>query len=170
MRKVIGLLVLVGLLSFVPVKSYSADLKIGYIDIFEIFNEYDKTKEYDKSLEKRKDGIEGKLKDKKEIIESLQNKMTLLKEGEKAKEEEEMNKEMQDFNELQRKAYTDIKKERDEKMKEIIADIDKIVKEYAKKNKYSLIFEKNSIHYGVDKMDLTDDILKIANKEYKKKK
>ena len=92
MRRIIGcLLVLTMMMSFSST-CFSQDLKIGYVDIFKVFNDYEKTKEYDINLEKRKEEAEKKLEEKKETIEKLQGKLDLLKEGEKAKEEEKLNK------------------------------------------------------------------------------
>ena len=73
---------------------FSKDLKIGYVDIFKVFNDYEKTKEYDEKLEAKKNTAEKELEKKKETIEKLQGKLDLLKEGEKAKEEEKLNKEL----------------------------------------------------------------------------
>ena len=170
MRRIIGcLLALTVMMSFSSV-CFSKDLKIGYVDIFKVFNDYEKTKEYDKKLEAKKDAAEKKLEKKKETIEKLQGKLDLLKEGEKAKEEEKLSKELKEYRDLEREAFTDIRKERDEKMKDIVEDIDRIVKDYAKKNGFDLIVNSNVVLYGAKAMDVTNEILKISNKKYRKKK
>lgn len=170
MRRVIGcLLVLTVMMSFSSV-CFSKDLKIGYVDILKVFNDYEKTKNYDKNLEKKKEEAEKKLEKKRGVIEKLQGKLGLLKEGEKAKEGEKLNKELKEYRDLEREAFTDIRKERDEKMKDIVEDIDAIVKDYAKKNGFELIVNSNAVLYGAKTMDITDEILKISNKKYKKKK
>ena len=147
---------------------FSKDLKIGYVDIFRVFNDYEKTKDYDKNLEKRKGDAEKKLEKKKETIEKLQGKLSLLKEDEKAKEEEKLNKELKEYRDLERGAFADIRKERDDKMKDIVEDIDVIVKDYAKKNGFDLVVNSNAVLYGAKAMDVTDEILNISNKKYKK--
>jgi len=149
---------------------FSKELKIGYVDIFKIFNEYEKTKDYDKKLEKEKEDIEKKLDVKKEEIKKSQDKLSLLKEGKKSKEEEKLKTKVTEYRELERKALTDIKKDRDEKMKEIIEDINKVVEEHAKKNKFNLIVNQNAILYGDKAMDITAEILKISNQKYSKGK
>ncbi len=169
MRRIIGcLLVLTVMMSFSST-CFSKDLKIGYVDIFKVFNDYEKTKEYDEKLEAKKNTAEKELEKKKETIEKLQGKLDLLKEGEKAKEEEKLNKELREYRNLERETFTDIKKERDEKMKDIVEDIDAIVKDYAKKNGFDLIVNSNTVLYGAKAMDVTDEILKISNNKYKKK-
>lgn len=168
MRKIAIFLTMAVLIGSFPFKSFAAEIKVGYVDIFEIFNEYEKTKEYDKNLEKRKKALEKKLEVKKSDIEKIQNKLSLLKEGEKGKEEGKIAKKIEEYRELEREAFTDIKKERDEKMKEIIEDINKVIRSYAKKNKFSLVINENSVLYGDKVMDITSEILRISNKKHGK--
>jgi len=167
-----GLVILLSLgvmLSFVC-SGFAQDLKIGYVDVFEVFNEYDKTKDYDATLEKKKEGIEKKLEAKKKDIEEMQSKLELLNEGEKEKETEKIMAEVKDYSAFERSAFMDIKKARDEKMQEIVEDIRKIIKEYAKKEKFNLIISENSVLYGDDMIiNISKNILTIANQQFKKK-
>jgi len=169
MKKSLVFLTALGLICCFSFSSFSQDIKIGYVDIFEIFNEYDKTKEYDEKLEKKKESLEKKLETKKSDIEKIQNKLTLLKEEERKKEEEKITKQIEEYRNLEREIFTDIKKERDEKMKEIVEDINKIIKDYARKNKFSLVINENTVLYGEKVMDITSEILRISNKTYSKK-
>jgi len=170
MKKIFGCLLILAVMMSLSSTCFAKDMKIGYVDIFKIFNDYEKTKEYDEKLEAKKNAAEKELEKKKEIIEKLQGKLDLLKEGEKVKEEERLSKEIKEYRDLEREALTDIKKERDEKMKDIVEDIDKIIKDYAKKNGFDIIINSSAVLYGVKAMDVTDEILKISNKKYKKKK
>lgn len=170
MRKIVGFLIVLIIMVSFSSTCFSKDLKIGYVDIFKVFNDYEKTKEYDEKLEVRKTAAEEKLEVKKEIIEKLQNKLGLLKDSQKVKEEAKLEKEINEYRDLEREVFTDIKKERDDKMKDIIEDINIIIKDYAKKNGFDLILNANTVLYGSKSMDITDQILKISNKNYKKKK
>lgn len=168
MKKYLVLLIAVGLCGSFLFTCLAGDLKIGYVDIFEVFNEYDKTKDYDKKLEKKKEKVEKDLNVKKEAIKKLQNKLSVVKKEDREKEEEKLNKEIQGYREAERKAMTDIKKERDKKMKNIIEDINKIIRDYAKKNGFSLIVNENAVLYGEKVMDITSEVLRISNQKYKK--
>jgi len=170
MKKVFRCLLVLTLMMSFSSTCFSKDLKIGYVDIFKVFNDYEKTKEYDEKLEAKKNAAEAKLEKKKGAIEKLQGKLDLIKKGERVKEEEKLNKELKEYRDLEREAFTDIRKERDEKMKDIVEDIDVIIKDYAKKNGFDLIVNSNVVLYGAKAMDITDEILKISNKKYKKKK
>lgn len=170
MKRIIGSLIVLMMMMSFSSTCLAKDLKIGYVDIFKVFNDYEKTKEYDQKLEVRKSAAEERLEVKKETIEKLQNKLDLLKDSEKAKEEANLEKEVNEYRDLEREIFTDIKKERDDKMKDIIEDINVIIKDYAKKNNFDLIVNANTVLYGSKAMDITDQILKVSNKNYKKKK
>lgn len=147
---------------------FAKEIKIGYVNFMQVYNEYQKTKDYDAKLEGKKAEVEKNLNAKKEKIEEMRNKLNILNEKEQAKEKEKVEKEIQDFRDLERKAFIDIKKERDEKMKEIFEDVSAVVEDYAKKKGYDLILDQPAILYGDKVMDVTTDILKAVNAKYKK--
>jgi outer membrane protein len=166
--KKIGLIVLaLGLL--IPMSAFSAELKIGYVDVLKVFNDYNKTKDYDKVLDEQRTEKEEGLEKKKEEIKAIQDKIELLKDEQKDEKREEITKAATEYREMERQSILDLKKQRDEKMKEIIDDINKVIEQYAKKNGYDIILNKGSVLSGAKGMDLTNEILKIVNKQYKKK-
>ena len=169
MKRVLSFLIVVSLFLSLPLVCFSEGLKIAYVDVFKIFNEYNKTKEYDDKLEEKRSAAEKELTARGEKIKSLRSKLEVLKEEKRKAEEGKLAEEIKSYKEIERKAFVDIKKERDEKMKEIIEDINKIIKEYAAKHKFYLVINENSILYGNSAMDITADILNLSNKQYKKK-
>ncbi|UCD15035.1 MAG: OmpH family outer membrane protein [Candidatus Omnitrophota bacterium] len=167
MKKILICLAVLGL--FMPFGAFSNnDVKIGYVNVFGVFDKYSKTKDYDKDLEKIKERKEESLDRKKDEIEKMQSKLNLLKPEEQEKKQKEVAEAIEDYRNLEREIYIDIKKDRDEKMKEILEDINLVVKDYAKKNKFDLIINENAVLYGTKVMDITSDILKIMNERYKK--
>jgi outer membrane protein len=167
-KKYIIFLISLGTLFSFSLNCFGKELKIGYVDIFKVFNEYEKTKDYDKMLEEKKEKEEKKLDKKKEEIEKLQDKLALLKKEEQDKQRVAIAQAVKEYRQLEREILTDLKKERDEKMKEIIDDINKVIKEYAKKEGFDLIINENAILYGEEVMDITSEILRIVNQRYKK--
>lgn len=148
--------------------SFAKDLKIGYLNFLEVFNEYKKTKDYDETLNKKAEVKEKELKDKESEIEKMQSKLNVLKDKDKEKEQQKVEKAAQEFIQLKRQSLIDLKKEKDEKMKEIIDDIDKSIKDYSKKNNFDLVVHGSAVLYGDSAMDITKDILKIINSPAKK--
>ncbi|MBN3040763.1 MAG: OmpH family outer membrane protein [Candidatus Omnitrophica bacterium] len=171
MKKLLKAIILTAFtFSLMNLPIFAEDLKIGFVDVLKVFNDYKKTADYDDKLEEEKEKVDSKLEEKKDNIEKMQKKLSLLKDAEKEKQDKEINEAVREYRELERKAYIDIKKERDEKMKEIFDDVTKIIEDYAKDKKYDLIIDKTAVHYGNQVMDLTSEILKIANNTYKKQK
>ncbi len=168
MRKFLSLLVVVSLLLTMPGVSFAKELKVGYVDIFEVFNEYKKTQEYDKALESEKGKEEKVLERKKSEIEKLQSKLSLLNEDQQLKERGKLEDAVRDYRETERSAFIDLRKQRDEKMKEIVEDIDAVIKEYAKKNGFDLIINENAILFGSNTYDITAQILKEVNSRYRR--
>ncbi|MFA5008723.1 MAG: OmpH family outer membrane protein [Candidatus Omnitrophota bacterium] len=148
--------------------SFAKDLKIGYLNFLEVFNEYKKTKDYDEVLNKKAGVKEKELKEKEAEVQKMQSKLNVFKDKEKEKEQQKVEKAAQEFIQLKRQTLIDLKKEKDEKMKEIIEDIDKSIKDYAKKNGFDLIVHGSAVLYGNSAMDITQDILKIVNGSAKK--
>ncbi|MDD5070460.1 MAG: OmpH family outer membrane protein [Candidatus Omnitrophica bacterium] len=146
---------------------FAKEMKVGVVDVFEVFNEYEKTKDYDKSLDEKRVKKESVLSEKKAEIEKLQSKMSVLNEEEKQKQSEQLMSAVRDYKNLEREAFIDLKKERDEKMKEIVEDINDLVKDYAKKNEFSLIINENAVLYNDASYDITAEILKLMNKTKK---
>ncbi|MDD4182590.1 MAG: OmpH family outer membrane protein [Candidatus Omnitrophica bacterium] len=148
--------------------SFAKDLKIGYLNFLEVFNEYKKTKDYDETLNKKAEVKEKELKVKESEIEKMQSKLNVLKDKEKEKQQKDVEKAAQEFIQLKRQSLIDLKKEKDERMKEIIEDIDKAIKDYSKKNNFDLVIHGSAVLYGDNAMDITQDILKIVNGSAKK--
>ncbi|MCF7871136.1 MAG: OmpH family outer membrane protein [Candidatus Omnitrophica bacterium] len=167
MRKFLGIfLVAMAAFSF-SICGFAENLKIGYVDTIEVFNEYQRTKDQDQQLEKKKEIIQEKLDTKEKEIEKIQSRLEVLKEDQKEKEREKLQTKMQEYRELRQKEFTDIKKERDEMMKKIVDDIDQVIKGYGKENKYDFILNGNSVLYGTKANNLTSKVIKIINKNYK---
>ena len=169
MRRVIVCLLVFALVGSVSFTSSAKELKIAYVDSLKVFNDYQKTQDYEKKLDKKKKEIGEKLDAKKDDIKKVESKLTVLKDDKKKAQEEKLKQQIQEYRDLERKTLIDVKKELDEQRKEIVEDISKIIEEYAKKNGFNIILDRNMILYGDTAMDITSEILKIANQNYKKK-
>ena len=144
--------------------------KIGYVDLSRVFDEYTKTKEYDAVLEKKHKEYEDVRNKKMDKIREAQGKLALLKEDEKAKLQESIEKDKADLLEFDRQQQTELKKQRDEKIREILLEIEKVVHDFAEKEKFALILNDRVLIYGEKTMDLTEKVLKLLNDSYAPKK
>lgn len=168
MRKLILSLVIIFGLSSFNLCAFSAPEDIIYVDLFEIFSKYEKTEDYDKMLEKKQSKEEEGLSEKKKEIEKLREELKLLKESQREEKRKEIEDRATTFESERRQALLDLKRERDDKMKEILKDIEGAVENYARRNKISVVLKKAAISYGNARMDKTKEIINILNRNYKK--
>jgi len=142
--------------------------KIGYLDLSKTFDNYEKTKEYDKVLEAEHDAYQKERNTKIEKIQELQGKLALLKEEEKQKQQDEIDKLITELRDFDQAKGTDLTKKRDDKIREILLEVEDAVSGYAKKEGFDFILNDRVLIYGQDSMNVTDAILEILNSGYKK--
>lgn len=147
--------------------AYAAE-KFAYVDLSRIFSEYGKTKNYDKTLGD-KEGLYTAERDKKvNEVKQFQDKLNLLSEKEREAKKADIETKVKTLQDFDRQKQADLRKEQDEKMKEILKDIEEAVKKYSKKEGFILVFNDRVLVYQDKTLDITDKILEILNKEYKK--
>ena len=145
-------------------------LKIAIMDLSKVFDSFQKTKEYDTVLEGKTKEYETERNAKIDKIKELQNKLALLKDDEKEKVNKELETMKADLIAFDQAKRTDLTKQRDEKIREILLEIEKVVSDYAKQEKYDLILNDRVLIYGDDGLDISTKILELLNAEYNKKK
>ncbi|MBF0483226.1 MAG: OmpH family outer membrane protein [Candidatus Omnitrophica bacterium] len=143
--------------------------KIGFADLSRLFDEYYKTKDYDKVLKAKQDDYEKTTKAKVDEIRDMESKLAVLKEDKKDEQQKVIDKMKADLLENDRQQKTELNKERNKKISEILLEIEKIVSAYAEKEGYSLILNDRVLVYGNDVFNITEDILKILNNAQPKK-
>lgn len=147
--------------------AFAAD-KFGYVDLSRIFTEYTKTKEYDKVLNDKQAAYKTERDKKANEVKQFQDKINLLNDKEKDAKKGELEAKLKTLEDYDRENQTDLRKEQDEKMRELLKDIDDVVKQYAEKESYTLIFNDRVLVYQSKALDITDKIIEILNKGYKK--
>src|SRR3989338_5379482 len=92
MKKI--LIVVTGLLFYVTFLNiaFAAGEKTGSVDVGKLFDEYEKTKEYSKGLEQKAGSYEKERDVKISEIKQLQDKLNLLTEAEKEKQQKDLDK------------------------------------------------------------------------------
>jgi Skp family chaperone for outer membrane proteins len=168
MRKLTGLLagIVFGLSMLVGV-SFAAD-KFAYVDLSRAFSEYNKTKDYDKVLAEKENIYTTEREKKVNEVKQFQDKMNLLSDKEKETKKGELDSRLKTLQDFDREKGTDLRKEQDEKMKEIFKDIEEAVKKYSEKEGLTLVFNDRVLIYQNKTLDITDKIVDILNKGYKK--
>ena len=159
----VAVLAVVGLI-FTAVSAYAAD-KIGVVELLKVFDEYGKTKEYDKVLEKKQEDYQKARDAKLEDVKKLQEKLSLLSEEERESRKSELEGKITKLQEFDRDQTQDLRKQRDDKVQEIFKDINKAIEDYSKKQGFTLVLDKRALVYENNSLDITEEILKILNKK-----
>ncbi|PIQ83645.1 MAG: hypothetical protein COV75_06370 [Candidatus Omnitrophica bacterium CG11_big_fil_rev_8_21_14_0_20_63_9] len=143
------------------------EMKVGYVRLTDLFNNYERTKLSESTLEKKgkqKDTeLQGRINELKKLRESLELLSDQAREA-KAREVEQKQDELQRF---RTNTLRDLKRDRDKEANAIFGDIQKAVEEFAKANGFSMILkEEQVLLYGTPTYDVTDAILKTLNGRY----
>jgi outer membrane protein len=142
--------------------------KFAYVDLSKTFSEYGKTKDYDKVLGDKENAYTAERDKKIADIKQFQDKMNLLSDKEKETKKDDLETKIKALQDYDRQRQADLRKEQDEKMKEILKDIEDAVKKYSEKEGYTMVFNDRVLVYQTKDLDITDKILEILNKDYKK--
>ncbi len=166
-RTTVVLLALMFSLSIFLGKASAAE-KFAYVNLSGIFSEYGKTKDYDKLLSDKENTYSQEREKKVNEVKQFQDKMNLLSDKEKETKKADMETKVKALQDFDRQKQTDLRKEQDEKMKEILKDIEDTVKKYAEKEGYTFVFNDRVLVYQNKAYDITDKIVGLLNKGYKK--
>ena len=142
-----------------------AEGKLNYLDLGRIFDEYSKTKQFDKILEKKQKAYEKDRENQLDEVKKLQEKLSLLSEEEREAQKSNLQDKITKLQEFDRSSTQDLRKQRDEKVQEIFKDIKQAIETYAKKEGITLVFDKRALVYENENLNITNQVLKIINKE-----
>ena len=138
--------------------------KFGYIDLSRAFSEYNKTKGYDKTLSDKEKAYTEERDKKVTDLKSFQDKLSLLNDKEREAKKDDIAAKVKSFQDYDRQKQADLRKDQEEKMKEILADIQEAVKKYSEKEGYTFVFNDRVLVYQTKSLDITNQIVEILNK------
>ncbi len=165
MRKLLVVLCAAFLSSFVLTAAAQAADKFAYINLGQAFNEYSKTKEYDKNLTDKENSYTAERDKKIKDLNSFRDKFTLLSDKEKEAKKGELENKAKVVKDFITQKETELRKEQEDRMKEILKDIESAVKTYAEKEGYTMVFNDRVLVYQDKTMDITDKIIAVLNKK-----
>ncbi|MEI7998594.1 MAG: OmpH family outer membrane protein [Candidatus Omnitrophota bacterium] len=150
--------------------AYAKDLKIAYVELGGVFNNYQKTKDYDVTLQKESQDAQKQIEQMISKIRDDQGKLALLKEDEKQKLQTSIDKAKLDLLDFQKQKRTELAKKFEDMRNQIVLEIEKIVSDIAKKESYTYIFNDTAILYADKETNITAQVLKVLNDSYPAKK
>ena len=143
------------------------DSKIGFVDLSRAFDEYQKTKDFDRNLEKTGDIKQQQREKLVKEIRNMRDEIELMNEKARQKKEDDIEAKIKSLQEFDQDAKMELTKERDDMVREILKEINTVIEEYGKTHVYSIILNDRVLLYGQKTNDLTDEIINLLNESYK---
>ncbi len=174
LRKLTMFLAFFAVISFTVQNGFSADVKIGVMNVQKIIIGCSAGKAAKIRFEKKMKELQAKFKEEENSLRALQEE---IKKKSSAWSEEKKAEKIREFkkNGRELKAKTDdarfeMKQMQDKELEPILKALEKVVKKFGKENGYTIILDsKNGVIYFADKIDISDAIIKKLNEAMAKK-
>jgi len=145
-------------------KVFAKDMKIAYVDLAKVFDEYKKTKDSEKTLEEKGKTKEAERTKMVDELKKLKAEQEMLSDKAKAEKQTAIDAKIKVLQEYDSKTRNELIKDRNDLLGGIMKDIEKIVNDYAKASGYDFVLNSRMLLYGSDQYDLTNEILAKLNK------
>ena len=152
----------------------AAESKLGYLDIQKALGQSDAGKAVKEQLtakfKKYQDEINGKQEELKKLKDELETQGSMLSESKRAEKEKEYSAKLKKFQEFAKDAQDELQGRDKELTQKVLEAFEKVVQEYGRKNGYTFIFVRSeTMVFADEKVDLTDELLKLFNASQQKK-
>jgi outer membrane protein len=164
--KVVGLALIFGLMA--TGITLADGLKIGYVDLSKVFDGYQKTKEFDAVLQGEGEKFQKQRDAMVQKIQDAQTKLDLMSDTQKTNMQADIEKQKNDVIAFDKDKRTELGKRRDDKVREILTEIQGVVGGIAKKEGYTYVLNDRVMIFGEPQFNLTDEVLKALNDRYRK--
>ena len=150
----------------------NANENIKFININYIVNNSEAGKTLNKIIDNKSKKITSELNSMGKKIEDKKNKIisqkNILKKEEYEKLLRSYDEEVKKFNNIRKKRNEDFNKFRINSQKKILETLNPIITAFLKKESVQILLQKEQIIFGDNKLDITEEILKIFNDKHKK--
>ncbi|MBU4343004.1 MAG: OmpH family outer membrane protein [Candidatus Omnitrophica bacterium] len=166
MRK-ISILSLLGIFLFTGI-GFTQGEKVGFVDLSRAFDEYEKTKDFDKELENKGDVKQGQREKLVKEIRKMRDELELMNTRAKETKEADIEAKIKSLQGFDQEAKTELTKERDDMVRDILKEMNVVIREYGEQHGFSIILNDRVLLYGNEALNITDDIIGILNDSYRK--
>jgi outer membrane protein len=144
------------------------DLKIGYIVTPRLLGESKLGKESAGKLKARAEqaekGLEKKMADLQKLQQDIEKRMSVLNDEERAKLGEEYERQVRDAKRMREDAQREFEKARGEIEGTMMEKFRAVIEKFATDNGYDLILDAGTLLYISEKADVTDEVIRAADK------
>jgi outer membrane protein len=147
-------------------------MKIGYIDVQRVIAESQSGKQakerFQVQVKKAEADVQKERQDLERLKSDLDKKGPLLKEEERRSMEADLQKRSVILQRTMNDYQQDLRQKESEIMSEILKEVEQIVNEVGKAEKFTLIFERSQIIYSDQGIDITSKVIETYNSRVKK--
>ena len=144
-------------------------LKVGFVDMTKLFNEYQETKTktalFEKDWNDAQEEINRRAERVRELNERLEGQESTLSENDRRGLEEQIAEAERDVKDYYDLSLKRLRRREQEIKKELLEKLQKAVDDYGTREGYSIIFRKSTLLHAAQTFDLTDEILRQVNTE-----
>mgnify|MGYP001418017121 FL=1 len=148
--------------------AFAAELKVAYVDVGEVFDNYQKTKDQDLVLKTAGEAKEKERNDMMAKIRSMEDELALLAADARAAKQEQLIEKKRQLEDFDRNVRQQLAEQRDKVVREIFQEIDVIVQDFSVKGGYDMIFNKRVLLAQKKNFDITAQVSAELAKKYKK--
>ena len=162
-----GFLVMLMILGL-SLPAFAAEMKVAYVDVGEVFDNYQKTKDQDLVLKTAGEAKEKERTDMTVKIRSMEDELALLAADARAPKQEQLIEKKRQLEDFDRTVRQQLAEQRDKVVREIFQEIDVIVQDISTKGGYDMIFNKRVLLAQKKSYDITAQVSAELAKKYKK--
>ncbi len=148
--------------------AFAAEMKFAYVDVCEVFDNYQKTKDQDLVLKTAGEAKEKERNDLMAKIRSMEDELALLAADARAAKQEQLIEKKRQLEDFDRNVRQQLAEQRDKVVREIFQEIDVIVQDLSAKGGYDMIFNKRVLLAQKKSFDVTAQVSAELAKKYKK--
>jgi outer membrane protein len=160
-------------LMVVQVDAQTAGSKVGYVDMERALQStkagQGAKKEVEKEIEKRKKALDKLRNDVVKMEDDLKKQELVLTAESREKKKSDYLKKVEDLRNLMAKSQQEMQEVEQKIASPILVKMSEVLKKLSEEKGYDVIVAKGALVYARDESDLTDDLIKRFDKEYKGK-
>ncbi len=142
-------------------------VKIGFVDIQRAISESQAGKKAKERFQAQVKKVEGDLMKEKQEVERMKNdfdkKASLLKEEERFNMEKELQRRALGYQRSMQDYQEELRQRESEMTAAILQDLQKLVAEVGKSEKFTLILERSQVLYSDQGVDITNKVIELYN-------
>ena len=148
--------------------AFAVEMKVAYVDVGEVFDNYQRTKDQDLVLKTAGEAKEKERNDMMAKIRSMEDELALLSADARAAKQEQLIEKKRQLEDFDRTVRQQLAEQRDKVVREIFQEIDVIVQDLSAKGGYDMVFNKRVLLAQKKSFDITAQVSAELAKKYKK--